>query len=345
MANRSNPSSYDRVDAWTIDTITDSLAAAIISPHRPRGQTVQLSIPLDDIPNPPSPAVPPQHKSAHTVHKRREPIHRDSLKSRDAILKGKEGSRQRRRWEKDRLLDNPHAQPPLPEDWEVRPWPLPRQSVPYFLAPLWDAEMRATALQRQARRSAHRRGGGEVSAADAVARELRAKLKKARSAKGLLIELECEVRGFVAAQDAFDDSVATDSEDEEVVFVGRDVGRGAGGGGARRDRDKLVFQSAVDDRGASFAYVLFPGSPSLVPRSVRPDGTQCDWPWLQHADYRARRIRRYLVHSIAQYYGLETWSVTAAGNPATRGAYVGLPGNLATRAARVEMPRPLWAVV
>ena len=40
-----------------------------------------------------------QRKTVHTVYKRREPIRRDSLKRREALLKGKEGSRRRQRWE------------------------------------------------------------------------------------------------------------------------------------------------------------------------------------------------------------------------------------------------------
>lgn len=70
--------------------------------------------------------------------------------------------------------------------------------------------------------------------------------------------------------------------------------------------------------------------------------------------------RRWLVHSIASYYGLHTWSVTV-GEPARREAYVGfrlpVPG---TRAGLVthqaclaeelikpgeELPQPLYAQV
>lgn len=57
--------------------------------------------------------------------------------------------------------------------------------------------------------------------------------------------------------------------------------------------------------------------------------------------------RRYLVHSIATYYGLHSWSVSRD-NPARREAYVGLKHDPSTRRlsfARGEMPQPLWAVV
>ena len=69
---------------------------------------------------------------------------------------------------------------------------------------------------------------------------------------------------------------------------------------------------------------------------------------------------RWLVHSIASYYGLHTWSVTV-GDPARREAYVGFrppaPGSRAglvthpaCRAEELikpgdELPRPLYAQV
>lgn len=58
--------------------------------------------------------------------------------------------------------------------------------------------------------------------------------------------------------------------------------------------------------------------------------------------------RRWLVHSIAGYYGLRTWSVTV-GDPARREAYVGIhpvkTGLGSKRPVRAELPRPLWALV
>lgn len=55
---------------------------------------------------------------------------------------------------------------------------------------------------------------------------------------------------------------------------------------------------------------------------------------------------RWLVHSIATYYGLCTWSVTV-GDPARREAYVGLGERRAAWAseAKIELPRPLWVMV
>lgn len=72
-----------------------------------RGATVSLSIPLDDEPPAtPSPRVnvvgtaSRETRTAPTVSfRRREPLRRDSLKRREALLKGKDGSRRRQRWE------------------------------------------------------------------------------------------------------------------------------------------------------------------------------------------------------------------------------------------------------
>lgn len=263
----------DRIEAWTVSQAADVLSATSIStPRVSRGRSVALNIPLDDeTPAADSPPNPAQRAAAapsqsHTVYKRREPIRRDSLNRRAALLKGKEGTRRRQRWENDRLLSNPHAQPPLPSDWEVRPTHN-AHAVPYFLAPLWDAEYARKAAARSSAKAAQPARNPEDAAADKVARDLRAKLKRAQGAKGLLQDLEKEVRGFVSAWEAKQRQLQseglieeTDSEDEEIVFVGRN---GAMSDEKKRlakeedtlKKDKLVFQSLVDDHGASFGYV------------------------------------------------------------------------------------------
>lgn len=115
------PASLERVEAWAVSQTADILSATSISSVEPprlvRGTSVKIDIPLDDSITQNGDAPRPKVEPVHTVYKRREPIRRDSLKRREALLKGKEGSRQRRRWENDRLLSNPYAQPPLPTDW------------------------------------------------------------------------------------------------------------------------------------------------------------------------------------------------------------------------------------
>ncbi|KAK5117883.1 hypothetical protein LTR85_008657 [Meristemomyces frigidus] len=336
------PSSLERVEAWTVEQAADILAATSISSpslvdRAVRTARVTIDIPLDESVPQEEPARP-RREAVHTVYKRQEPVRRDSQRRREALLKGKEGSRRRQRWENDHLLNNPHAQPPLPSDWEVHPT-YPRHSVPYFLAPLWDAEYARSTQERKKRADAAKAPASkEEAAVRKVTQELKAKLKKSRGAKGLLQDLELEVRGFVAQWEKKQRQLeseglidASSDEDEEIVFVGRN---GIMSDERRQERqeetlekDKLIFQGLVDDHGAAFGYAH---SALLV--------------YIVLADHVSRR---YLVHSIASYYGLQTWSVTT-GNPARREAYVGLKLDPKTRRpslARSEMPRPLWLVV
>ncbi|CAK4033398.1 hypothetical protein DOTSEDRAFT_71739 [Lecanosticta acicola] len=312
--------SAERVEAWTVSQAAEVLSATLLSdpsPRSARGTTVTIDIPLDDANDEPPPK--PRPEAVHTVYKRREPIRRDSLKRREALLKGKEGSRQRRRWENDRLLNNPYAEPPLPSDWQVGPT-YPVHRVPYMVLPLWDAEYARSQKERQKRAEAARvPASKEEAEAAKVKQELKTKLKRSKGAKGLLQDLEEEVRGFVREWEVKEQEmqreglIEADSEDEEIVFVGRN---GAMSDERRREKedktlekDRLVYQSLLDDHGAGFS--------------------------------------RYLVHCIAQYYGLQTWSVTT-GNPATRCAYVGLKIDPKTRRpslTRSEMPQPLYAIV
>lgn len=167
-----------------------------------------------------------------------------------------------------------------------------------------------------------------------IPKEVRAKLKRARAAKGLLHDLEEDIRGFVqrwnereaqlrdAGLSDVTAAAADDEEDEEIVFVGRN-------GMMHDDRpkheaetvasEKLVFEGLEDDKAAAFA--------------------------------------RWLVHCVAQYYGLRTWSVTRdsdAGNFASRKrlAYVGVDerargfmGRAIEVGKDIELPRPLWGMV
>jgi len=148
-------------------------------------------------------------------------------------------------------------------DWEIRPT-YPVQTVPYFLAPLWD-ERQAEARRRLA-------SAPKPEPEDPLGRipkELRQKLKKAKAAKGLLQDLEENVRCFVRRWEDKEAQLRSEgledldsSEDEEIVFVGRRghtrEGRAQQKAEEKLARDKLVFDSLVDDHGAAF------GSASLA---------------------------------------------------------------------------------
>lgn len=225
----------------------------------------------------------------------------------------------------DRLLHVPNVQPPLPSDWEVRPT-YPVHTVPYYLAPLWEngirhrAEEVAALKKKSARKSARQAAGITISSDDdeenstagRVPAELRQKLKKSKGAKSLLQDLEEEIRAFVSnwsAAHAQLSGLELDSDDEEIVFVGKNCTMSDE---QRKtveeelEREKLVFDSLVDDHGASFG--------------------------------------RWLVHSIASYYGLTSRSVT---NGLRREAYVGIKAMKAERDSGVamELPRPLWGLI
>ena len=256
-------------------------------------------------------------------------------------------------------------QPALPTDWEARPTH-PVRSVPYFLAPLWDERAARRPSASTAKRAAARSHGTEGLGEEAVKvqKELRAKMKRAKGAKNLLMDLEETVRAFIQRWEekeaelehsgAFErdkksgagslDECAVDmdsSDGEEIVFVGRDLAmkdvkfererqeeqRKTSAEALRRD--KLVFEGLVDDHGAAFGYVS----------KVSP-----------FSDMKAyyKIFRRWLVHSIGTYYGLKTWSITV-GDPARREAYVGLADGAGPRrgesSPRIQLPKPLWVTI
>ena len=121
--------------------------------------------------------------------------------------------------------------------------------------------------EKKKRDAAHQRAQAADETTGKIPRELREKLKKAKAAKGLLRDLEEQVRLFVKKwenQAKKEIEPELDSEDEEIVFIGRN--------GKMHDmppspksknsldesdieRDRLIFDSLANDQGASFGYV------------------------------------------------------------------------------------------
>lgn len=226
----------------------------------------------------------------------------------------------------DRLLNNPHAEPPLPKDWEVHPTYTPKH-VPYYLAPLWDAGLKRQSNERRtaavAQKTATKTTASKPTAPGIVPKELRDKLKRSRGAKGLLMDLESEVRKFVAdweekeRQAELDGLPADpDSEDDEIVFVGRNgqmndlrESSSTSPTTVAAKKELMLFETPEEDVGGSFG--------------------------------------RWLVHHIGVYYGLKTWSVTV-GNPARREAYIGVKSpkvRAGNGAVCSPLPRPLYGLV
>jgi len=239
---------------------------------------------------------------------------------------GKEGSRKRRRWNNDHLLHIPMVEPPLPSDWEVRPT-YPVRTVPYYLCSLWDAGVKQAAeerriaqhLQKKASANSRARATSTESHTGRVPQDLKAKLKKSKGAKTLLQDLEEEVRKFIheyenksrKLSDHNASDAEFDSEDEEIVFIGRNgtmSDRQRKAAEQELQREKLVWESfgGVNDKRGGFG--------------------------------------RWLIHSLAEYYGLSSRSATVGKPPnERREAYIGIK-ELGTYQA-TEIPRPLYCLI
>jgi hypothetical protein len=133
--------------------------------------------------------------------------------------------------------------------------------VPYSLASHWDehrarADLERTRLQRA-------RAAEELDPFAKIPKDLRAKLKRAKGAKGLLQDLEEQVREFVHDWDAAQKQLEQDgladadtSEDEEIVFVGRNgqtrEAQSPDSPTLKAQKERMVFDSFLDDHGAAF---------------------------------------------------------------------------------------------
>ena len=181
----------------------------------------------------------------------------------------------------DRLMSNPWAQAPSASDWQIQPYKR-HGTVPYYLAPLWDSHY----AQKEQLRSSKNKGAskGKDTSADPqhqIPKELRTKLKRARAARGLLHDLEEQIRVFVqrwndkqsmTEGEGLADAPADSEDEDEIVFVGRNgqmhdsPGRKSRiknmdqemGVDKEKDGEKVVFESLVDDRGAIFGFVSPP---------------------------------------------------------------------------------------
>ena len=122
-------------------------------------------------------------------------------------------------------------------------------------------------MKGKARAKGAHSGRGRVSPAEEAAanipKEVRAKLKRARAAKGLLQELEEQVRLFLQkwsekeANRREEGLQDVDSEEEEIVFVGRGGVMHDSPGRKEREhndvaREKMLFEGMAGDKGAGF---------------------------------------------------------------------------------------------
>ncbi|KAI1828524.1 R3H-associated N-terminal domain-containing protein [Xylaria intraflava] len=345
------------IEAWTIS----ALESLNVSPHA-RGTGTPLTIPLDETETkrkekPSVSILDPRARSSAITPPPRPPSRRDSLKRREALLKGKEGSRQRRRWENDRLLHVPNAVPPEPEDYIPRPTH-PVHHVPYHVAAAWDLRVRATVESRSAavaqRKQAFTRTLGDEGVAGRVPRELFQRAKKTPAVRAWVRSLEEPVRKYLVEREIVRESDASlstdesesesesygsgdalDSEDEEIVFVGR----------KQFMRDEKVENG---DRGGHRGEPIGSSSGQWKKArreekgtgEMRNEGMLFDG----FGDGDGGAFRRWITHSISDYYGLQSRSVLV-GDPERKVVYVGVEkmktGHVLPARADL-LPRPLW---
>lgn len=340
------------IEAWTISAL-QSLSVSPIA----RGTGSPLTIPLDALQAPSKRSISRQQvtivassaEAALVTPLRRPPSARDSQKRREAILKGKEGSRQRRRWENDRLVDVPNVQPPEPIDWEVHPTH-PIHRVPYQLAQFWDHGVRQRIQDKTAKLQAARKkqqlkaGSATGLGIGEVPRDLRESTKRSPVVRTWVKALEEPVRQYMANErqrrraeeqrrqagndrDEDVDSAAEemDSDDEEIVFVGRN--------GRMRDMQQKRAAAAA----AQYRMAHREVSQETVDSGLLFDSFG--------DDLETAAFKRWLAHAIADYYGLTSRSVTLANTQ--RVVYVGLKQGPRLQKAvppLVQLPRPLWEI-
>ena len=84
--------------AEVIEAMETTIPKAEASELPVRSRSVKLSVPIDATTTPVA-----THEVTTTTYPKRKVLRRDSLERREALLKGREGSRQRRRWENGRI--------------------------------------------------------------------------------------------------------------------------------------------------------------------------------------------------------------------------------------------------
>ena len=91
------------IEASTEEATHSLGAVSLVSPGTVPSSSVSLAIDLDQPTHPKQDGIVESARRTEDASSgyrpRREPLRRDSLKRREALLKGKEGSRRRTRWE------------------------------------------------------------------------------------------------------------------------------------------------------------------------------------------------------------------------------------------------------
>lgn len=151
-------------------------------------------------------------------------------------------------------------------DWEHRPTH-PVVHVPYQLASAWDLHVRARVESKTAaaarRKQTQTRTMGDEHVTGRVPRELFVRAKKVPAVKTWVRSLEEPVRRYLVerevakpAAELHDESESSGTEDEEIVFVGRNGSMRDGWKKARREpkgpadttaQEGMIFDVLGDD--------------------------------------------------------------------------------------------------
>ncbi|PHH64425.1 hypothetical protein CDD81_4646 [Ophiocordyceps australis] len=309
------------VDAWTVS----ALQSLSISPFA-RGTGTPLAIAIDHDAQTRKDMSCANYADTASEPLRRPPSRRDSQRRREALLKGKEGSRQRRRWENDRLIGVPNVQPPLPSDWEVQPTHRVHH-VPYQMAQFWDQGLhqriqeKTLALKDARKRHQLKAGSATGTGIGEVPRDLRDTSKRSPVIRDWIRTLEEPLRQYLTAarlerqghQEPTNEQ-DMDSDEEEIIFSGRSG----------------AMQELKEKRAPRL---------KLARRQVQSQTVDSGMVYDSLGEGESAAFKRWLTHSLSNYYGLSSRSVTLAGSRC-RVVYVAFKDPAGTELA--QLPRPLW---
>lgn len=231
----------------------------------------------------------------------------------------------------DRLLSNPYITPPTPVDF-LPCTPPPIKVVHYEIAWLWDAQYRQQYQQRQT--------NGRTRQVDPrIPPELKSGLKRAGGAVGIAKILEVKVREFVKMAAA----PPSPQNGWEVVHHTNLVSEdGHDYEDFEEDKEVIVFTPKKQRQQTTT---------TTASLDVSHNSLQAAPVYQSALEDPAAPFIRWLVHGIAEYYSLRSWSVTeqdpsltstGASSREVRVAYVGLP--LSYSKLPLDLPRPLWVM-
>ncbi|ODQ51503.1 hypothetical protein SAICODRAFT_31181 [Saitoella complicata NRRL Y-17804] len=239
-------------------SVMDSIATVV---------DTELRIPISE------PLTPPRTpaRKVKVVHER------STLRRRELLLQGKEGSRARRRFENSLLLNNPWATPPSRQDWVPTP-----DSSRRFRRVEWSLVERMEALNVGSKGGKNRE---QVrSGVEGVTKGLKARVKKAHVPTDLIRSIEAELRKLLEFTtcpnlDKPSPPVPTTVE-EEILFTPR-----------RKSTTSPSLSTTPSPNSTT------PPTPPI----------ELEFPLANIPEPEAS-YHRWILHQICTYYNVKSWS-------------------------------------